>query len=1048
MRVAEPFLGAALSLLAAGSALGRPAPLPTASGGLASLPVPGGTAALARFAGVDRDTPRGVVLLQIIRAVHEAPSGFDAVRDARMERFHAYLVDLAGFIRARSALGGDRISATLARARASRRAVLDVARAIGGDLDERGGAWTFVLRDDEDSRRRQRSLEAAGLDIAALERDFNGGSAATLAIPSDDVPLPFAADAWARLPTPPDAGPGNQVTALLSDRQASLLYYGIMSLDAPTRAFVGAHPSLLGELLKGNRPAILASLGRSIRIRDGVIDAAGGPEAARLWQDLLGRSASQPEPFIVALLDREAGRAALLYDAIDHLDPPGQAFALALRMPDERARLEHLRALLAACAPSLAGWDPEIRPFRRVSFDPVHLLTVTRVLPSGELPAPAGRRFWSAVLSGSDVPDEPDRLLKADGPDTDADAAWLVEQTCVANGGRREQRLRTWLFGQRAFPGLAPAALPQALVVLRGFPRFPMLLLTLERMGVSDAAAYAAAVRHAQRLSEIRDRDAADTALRQFQAALAVLERARFSRALSGDAALRLLGALTRVPLAQDGDYQGGVGVWLDTQFLPALAPVSERHAARAGTRVSAESTLLASMAGVAPGPDSREVAWEGLRYRVDVGTAEFARMIKIRQKQGGHGLDAVLAFCREPARMRASLRSPSDVPARVAALNVLADALPDQPSATPGRRRTVLDVRETVNRAVKELRTIKSSRDVSKAARIAASLQHAGDTLLAGILTSIAYAPHLGEPNGLELLAGDPAERHSFGFEDRLPENRAVNPWRMPQRAVGVPGGWHVTGSILGLDVGLAGLNLRRLEKDGLPPPPAGNDIDGAALAAAVALSSPFAVSDAERDALSDAIRRGRARLRGVTAHPAALPDLVRAARVNEWWREALPWAQTHEPERVPDYFTLADLARIGEAEVAPGPPLDAWGAAWLETEGCLCLRVPRPGMRETLAGRFGTALMAEQFTDVQLFVAEALADLGLPAQLARSVMALAARDVLDTYQPAYIDDWTALATAVHRLAGGRVVDYVSALTSGGPMIPDDGERTDDVRR
>jgi hypothetical protein len=249
-------------------------------------------------------------------------------------------------------------------------------------------------------------------------------------------------------------------------------------------------------------------------------------------------------------------------------------------------------------------------------------------------------------------------------------------------------------------------------------------------------------------------------------------------------------------------------------------------------------------------------------------------------------------------------------------------------------------------------------------------------------------------------------------------------------------------------MDVGLARLALRRLDTDGLPPPPAGNDIDLAALAATVALSNPFAVSDAERDTLTDAIRRGRARLRGLAAHPAALPGLVRAAGVNEWWREALPWAQAHEPGRVPDYFSLADLARIGEAEAVPGPPLDAWGAAWLETEGCLCLRVPRPGMRETLAGRFGTALMAEQFTDLQLRVAEALADLGLPAQLARSVMAIATRDVLDTYRPAYIDDWTALVTAVRRLSDGRILDYVSALTSGGPMVPDDRERTDDVRR
>ena len=96
----------------------------------------------------------------------------------------------------------------------------------------------------------------------------------------------------------------------------------------------------------------------------------------------------------------------------------------------------------------------------------------------------------------------------------------------------------------------------------------------------------------------------------------------------------------------------------------------------------------------------------------------------------------------------------------------------------------------------------------------------------------------------------------------------------------------------------------------DGLPPPPGGNDIDRAAIASAVVLSNPFDVSDAERDALADAVRRGRARLRGVEAHPAALPGLAaRRVRQRMVARQPLPWALVNEPGRVPDYFSLADL-------------------------------------------------------------------------------------------------------------------------------------------
>jgi hypothetical protein len=1000
------------------------------------------------MAGVDSATPRGVVLLQVIRTVHESPVGSDPARDRRIERFRAYLADLSGFLRARHALRDGRMSVGQARALESRRAVEDVAKALGADLGEEGRAYRLVFREDEAAQRKRRHLEAAGLDVAALERDFNGGSSVTLAIASDDVPLPLDTGVWTGILGGADQASGSLLTALVGDRRASLLYYGLMSLDASTRAYVGAHRSLLEGLLDGNRPAILASLARSIRIRGGSIDVPGGAAAVAAWEVLLGRRVAEPEPFILELLDRAGGRAALLYDAIDHLDRPRQAFALGLNAPDASVRAEYLQALLSACTPSLVGWDPEIRPFRRVVFDPVHLLTAARVLPSGGLQSPAGRRFWSAVLSGSDVPDEPERILKADAPDVPIDALWLVQQICVTDPVRRQQLFRVWLFGQRAFAGVPPAGLPQTLVALRGFARFPMLLLTLERMGITDPAACASAVRHALRLSEIGDRETATGALRQFQGALAVLERIRFSRVISAEAAFQLAGSLTAVLLTPDGEYRGGVARWLETRLLPALAPVSDARAAAAGTTVSAEATLLAAMSGASSGAALPDVEWEGLPYRVDVGAAEFARLVRVRQKQGGHGLDAVLGFCRESVRLQASLKSPADVAARVSALNSALETMLQRPPPLLGESETGPDLRGLVNEALEELRTISSPKDVSKVGRIAAPLERAGDVLLAGVLASIAYAPHLGDPDGPELLAGDPSARHSFGLDERLRDARLLNPWRLPQRSLGVAGGWRATGSILGLDVGLAALAVRRLETEGLPPQPGGNDIDRAVLASAVVLSNPLAVSDVGRDTLTDAIRRGRARLSGVEAHPSALPGLVRAAGLNEWWRQVIAWAQVHEPERIAEYFSLADLVRIGEAETTPLPSLAAWGAAALDTEGCLCLRYPEAGVRDTLAGRMGTALVAEQSVDLALRVAEALADLGLPVQLSRSILALATQDVLEAYRPAYIDDWHAMVAAVRSLPDGRFIDYVDALTAGGPLVPDDRERTDDVRR
>ena len=92
------------------------------------------------------------------------------------------------------------------------------------------------------------------------------------------------------------------------------------------------------------------------------------------------------------------------------------------------------------------------------------------------------------------------------------------------------------------------------------------------------------------------------------------------------------------------------------------------------------------------------------------------------------------------------------------------------------------------------------------------------GDRVLADTLTSILYAASLGDPEGPALAGGNVALRHDLGAAGVMgPRCRVA---AADRRALG-QGLARVTGSLLGLDVALARLSLRRLDSSLMPPEP-----------------------------------------------------------------------------------------------------------------------------------------------------------------------------------------------------------------------------------
>jgi hypothetical protein len=456
------------------------------------------------------------------------------------------------------------------------------------------------------------------------------------------VPLPLSPLTWRGL-LGRDGLPDDQLAvAILADRQSALLYRGLAALDEPTLAALAADPDAV-QRLHDRHADVLAAFGARFLVREGVVVVPGGEEEAPLWARLVGESPRAPVAFLVALLGANGGRKALLYDSVARLDPPHQRFALGLYRPEGPARAGALLSLAAAFDREIAWWHPEGGAFKRPEADIARLLREARVRSDGSLAPPAARVFWEAVFEeGKPVPREDwATRVRAGAP---AEASWLAEQVGVGAPSLRRRRLEQLLFAQRVFGEAGEETLPDVLAVLRGLPEAGSVLLALERIGSRDPALFAAAVGAARRAGAVSGREESLRVHGGLQGALGVVDRARFARTLDRAAAERLVRSLCEVPGEGEGRARA-LAAWVEGVLLPEL----RRTVYGEQPPGEPETTILRAMAGdrVNGREEPSPVEWEGLWYRADPGRAEFARLERVRARQGGAGLSEALGVCR-----------------------------------------------------------------------------------------------------------------------------------------------------------------------------------------------------------------------------------------------------------------------------------------------------------------------------------------------------------------------------------------------------------------
>jgi hypothetical protein len=839
------------------------------------------------------------------------------------------------------------------------------------------------------------------------------------------VPVPLSAEVWGRVIFRRTIRPEQLLSNIAADRRAALVCHALAALDDETLAYLEQHPAILTRLYEEDAAAF-AAFGASLRIREGRVVPPGGSAAIPLWEAAVGFPVAQPDRFLRALYGDLDARLGYLFDTIASLDAPKASFALGLWIPDPQLRAERFLALCGRVIGSYREWQLPLLPFSRPLYDIGMLFFRLEVLPSGAPAAPDSRLFWNRVFQ-SDSLDVGDVSAVADvEAEAPMDAAALAEAMGSSDLYWRGDRLDQLAFGQRVFASVTPDDWPAAIVAIRALPRQRMLMLTLERMGVTSPRVYASIAQRASRLGS-GGATAAFWTLAQVQAAHALLARMTRAGTLDVADAERLVVSLYDVPV-QDDRYRGGVAAWLRRQLLPRLPRADD-----------VEEALVLALAGPPAGAAAPRLSWEGAQYRLDLAIAEAHRLRAVRRKQAGYSVGVALEIDDVARALRRDDLTAERMQELAQRLTALIAAEPSRVVPAGETRPPGLDAprpaREIVERAIEELSRAARTRDARRASRVGSSLAEIVDEALGEALLSLAYALDLGDPDGTPMLARNVAVRHDFGFGRRDAAIRARTIWSIPRQDFlpGVP--WHVTGSVLGLDIALGTLSLRRINLDRLGDAPRLPSNEREAFAISVAMLNPRLMRDRDRTAITEAISRGRRRVAGLAAGRQPFDEAADFLALDGWRRRAIRWMITNDASALPSMFTLAEMVQLGGG--ATGTNLDAWGMTALSSRGCACTRFETPRHWRLLSGRPQVPLVAASVPDLNLHIALRLEELQLPAALAPPVLAAAVQDFIETVAPNDPNDWWTIVRSVESMSREQIEDYVAAAAVvDGPLV------------
>ena len=969
--------------------------------------------------GVPWEENRAFAMLRAIRVLHAAPRP-DAP-PSEIVAFERLLLDIDHAEREASRAGSRGLSLAMAQTATERSVLRDALEAIGLRLREQRRTFAVEPHSGRTEGQLRTRLIGAGIDSAAIAKRLNAGETVTVSADRADVPLLLPSDVWTAAVFEQPTPPARLFSAIVRDRRASLLYYGLQSMTASTRMYLTRTPELLRAMYSD--AGAVAAFGGAFRVdAGGRVLVPGGRQAEDLWEDLVGESVSQPERFGRTLFGRDGGRLAYFVDTLWALDEPHRQFALGLGAAGRtRNRSAALRDLYSVFVQTDPEWTVSELPFLRPPHDTGLLLSLSALTTGGDFAGPAYRKLWSRGVESNDIPDPDDRQMREPDEDGLADAAFLAGLLAGKLPPARRLVVERIAFAQRNFLNATPDEMQGVLVALRAYGRFRGLMLTLDRIGIRSARIYEQATRQARAI-EAQDPSRAVPLLAQFQGALALLERLVRTGAVASASVDELVASLCALRLAE-GRYDGRLAAWVFTRLMPVLPPSLPG--------ATLEARVLNGLLEHGQSPSA--FSWEGESYVVDF-TADGARLQAARTKQGGTSLDVLRTVYEHLEALAREGLTLADIAAQTKGLRSAAAALtagrpwPDIPDEVP-------NVKRAVDEAVRDLNDIRRDRDVVRSSRIARELTETIDYLLGETLTALAYLPAVDDASRTA-ASTDLSHRHLFGFATINGDEGRLVPWRRPARGSALVEGDALTGSLFGIDVALAHRRLRRLSSTGLPEAPRLTPNDSITMTEAVPLLNPRMLSDTDRDRIGESVERGRARVAAAAGDPLALDALAAEASIAPSRRELLRWTALHHQAESATMFSMAELFALGGGARTG---LDPWGTAHESVTGCYCVSFPDEAAWPFAVGRASTGSVAARFGGLNIRIATLLSELDVPASLFPIVMAFATQEYIETVPAVHADDWAALHTRAMAMTRERVEDYVSAIVANGPVRRED---------